>query len=182
MKRNYFLLLMILLVILYSCEEKKNEKRGICTEKSIWRDKNGADSCSYFSKEESCKHLTGKLSILSRLHKHFIDKNVFEGGMSSRWFQISDDSISYFTPAGEIADRGACQCKNGVLTIDWEIGEGLPKKAEVYFNSPDFVELRYFDYPFSMNTFRFDTLKTPDNPTKMVGTISNKGFNLPSFP
>jgi hypothetical protein len=91
--------------------------------------------------------------------------------MSSRWFQISKDSIIYFAPNGEIEDKGNCSCSEGILKIDWEKGDNLPEKATIYFNSPDFVELRYYDYPFSFNKLQYDSLKSPNNPTKIIGTI-----------
>jgi hypothetical protein len=155
-----------------SSKQQVDNRRTVCSEKSIWRDKNGIDSCSFYTKEETCEKIIGKLSIISRLHKGLLEKDIFEGGMSSRWFEIEKDSIKYFKPSGEIADRGTCNCNNGILAIDWETGDGLPKECEIYFNSNQSVELRYYDYPYNFNTFEFDTTKAPKNPTKILGNMT----------
>lgn len=91
--------------------------------------------------------------------------------MSSRWLEIKKDSIKYYTPNGEIDDRGKCSCSNGKLKINWEKGDNLPEEATVHFNSKDFVELRYYDFPFYFSTLHYDTLKTKSNATKIIGTI-----------
>ncbi|PHR24532.1 MAG: hypothetical protein COA38_16385 [Fluviicola sp.] len=151
---------------------KSNSKiRTLCVEDSEWRDNDGPDSCSYFSKDEMCEMVIGKLNIRSRLHKGVLENGVFEGGMSSRWLEIEENTISYYTPNGEIADKGNCSCSEGILKIEWEKGDNLPEEANIYFNSEDFVELRYYDYPFSFSTFKYDTLKPKNNPTKIIGTI-----------
>lgn len=146
-------------------------KRNICNKHSEWRDNNGIDSCSYFSDGESCDKILGKLEIKSRLHKGALEKDIFEGGMSHRWFEITKDSISYYKSIDEITDKGSCNCSNGKLKINWENGNNVPKEAIIYFNSPDFVELRYYDYPFSMNTFQYDSTLEQNNPTKIIGII-----------
>ena len=146
-------------------------------EHSEWRDNDGADSCSYYSEDELCNKIIGKLEIKSRLHKSALENGVFEGGMSSRWLEIGTDSIIYYTPSGEIADRGDCSCSNGTLIIDWEKGDNLPENAKIYFKSPDFVELRYYDFPFSFKTMQYDSLKEKSNPTKIIGTIRQNAYN-----
>lgn len=163
-------LIAIALSILAGCNGSI-QKRGICDEHSEWRDNNGPDSCSYYTKDESCKKLIGKLQIKSRLHKGALENGVFEGGMSSRWLEITKNSIIYYTPNGEISDKGDCVCSEGILKIEWEKGDNLPDEATIYFNSQDFVELRYYDFPFSFSTLQYDTLSEPNNPTKIVGTI-----------
>jgi hypothetical protein len=165
---NKSLLIVLSVVFLIGC---KGNNQNVCVEHSEWRDNNGPDSCSYYSENETCKKLIGKLEIKSRLHKNSLDNGIFEGGMSSRWLEIKKDSITYYTPNGEIDDRGKCNCSNGKLKIDWEKGDNLPEEATVHFNSKDFVELRYYDFPFYFNTLKYDTLKTKSNPTKIIGTI-----------
>lgn len=171
MKRSSAVLIVTLAIFaLIGC--KSNSKDNpICSEHSEWRDNNGADSCSYFSTSETCKHIIGKLNIQSRLHKGAFENAVFTGGMSSRWLEIAEDSIIYYAPDGKIADRGSCTCSDGILKIDWDKGDHLPEVADVHFNSENFVELRYYDYPFSFSTFQYDTLKPKNNPTKIIGTI-----------
>lgn len=165
-----YLIITLSILTLVGCNSN-NGNRGICNEKSEWRDKNGVDSCSFFSEVELCNKIIGKLEIKSRLHKNAFENGIFEGGISSRWLVIKKDSIKYFAPSGEITDKGSCSCSNGKLKIDWENGDNLPEEAIIYFNSADFVELRYYDFPFSFNTLQYDSLKSPNNPTKIVGII-----------
>lgn len=115
--------------------------------------------------------MVGKLSIESRLHKNALEDVVFAGGISRRWLEIKQDSIIYYNPKGEIEDQGSCECIDGKIKITWEVGNNLPKEALVYFNSADRVELRYYDYPFSFNTFQYDSIKEKNNPTKIIGII-----------
>jgi len=159
------------LSLLFAMCRNQSPNRRICQEKSEWRDKNGVDSCSIYFENELCQKIIGKLIINSRLHKGAFEKDVFEGGVSSRWLEISKDSIKYYTPSGDLADAGKCSCDRGILKISWENGANLPKEATIYFNSPNFVELRYYDYPFSFNTMLYDSLQKKNNPTKIVGII-----------
>jgi hypothetical protein len=138
---------------------------------SIWRDHNVKDSASFYASKEACNKIIGTLKITSRLHKNLLEKDVFGGGMSSRWLEIRKDSIFYYTPTGEIADQGKCSCKNGILKVDWKKRYKDQMKYNIYFNSSDFVELRYYDYPYSFDTFEYDTSKEPTNPTKIIGTL-----------
>lgn len=163
--------ILITIFILVACQSDPLRKRELCTEHSEWRDKNGPDSCSYYSESETCDQLYGKLEISSRLHKNAFEKDVFSGGMSSRWLVINEETIEYYSPSGDIADKGTCTCKNGKLKISWEKGENLPEEAIVYFNSPDNVELRYYDFPYSMNNFQYDKASDKINPTKIVGIL-----------
>lgn len=158
------------LFVLVGCANELR-KRDLCEEHSEWRDNNGADSCSYYSNEESCNKILGKFEIKSRVHKGAYEKDVFNGGQSSRWLIIKEKSIEYYDPSGEIADKGTCNCEKGKLNIKWEKGDNLPERATIYFNSPDFVELRYYDYPFSMGDIQYDKSKRKNNPTKIIGTI-----------
>ncbi|MCT4562120.1 MAG: hypothetical protein N4A41_12175 [Crocinitomicaceae bacterium] len=173
MKRSTIILIVaISAIVIVACESNAKIKiRTLCAEHSEWRDNDGADSCSYFSKKVACENIIGKLNIRSRLHKGALENGVFEGGMSSRWLEIEENSIVYYAPDGKIADKGSCNCSDGVLKVNWEKGDNLPAKAEIYFNSESFVELRYYDYPFSFDTFTYDTLKPKNNPTKIIGTI-----------
>ncbi|MNK05529.1 hypothetical protein D3C87_234120 [compost metagenome] len=171
MANPFFKLLIVLIPFSFMQSCTENTKRTVCTEQSIWRDNDGADSCSYYSTNESCEKVLGKLMIRSRLHKDLLENKIFEGGLSSRWLEIGKDSIHYFTPDGELVDKGSCHCANGIMKIDWKIGENLPEECEIYFNSADFVELRYYDHPFNFNVFEYETEKKADNPTKIIGTI-----------
>lgn len=164
------LIMALSMLILEGCNSA-TKNREICDKHSVWRDNNGPDSCSFYAKDIVCEKIIGKLEIKSRLHKGTLEKGIFEGGMSSRWLEISKKSIMYFAPNGEIADKGDCSCSEGILKIDWEKGDNLPEEVTIYFNSSDFVELRYYDYPFSFNTLQYDSLRKPNNPTKIIGTI-----------
>lgn len=157
--------------LLITCANSKKLSNNNTKQLSEWRDNNKADSVSFYTSIESCNKIIGKLKIKSRLHKNLIEKGVFEGGMSSRWLEIKKDSIIYFTPNGEIADRGRCDCKDGILNVNWEVRYNRPMEYKIHFNSKDFVELRYYDYPFSFDTFTYDTSKDPINPTKIIGII-----------
>lgn len=84
-------------------EEISSTGKKLCNESSEWRDQNGPDNCSYYSDTESCSKIKGKLNMISRLHKGALEEGLFEGGISSRWFEIKDKSIVYFKPSGEIA-------------------------------------------------------------------------------
>lgn len=152
-------------------EEVSSAGKKHCDESSEWRDHNGPDNCSYYSDKESCSRILGKLNMISRLHKGTLEKGVFEGGLSSRWFEIKDKSIVYFKASGEIADKGQCDCKDGILKINWESGANLPEESRIYFRSADSVELRYYDYPFDFMALRYDSLKPKTNPTKILGVI-----------
>ena len=145
--------------------------KGICAESSEWKDHNGPDRCSYYTKTESCAKLIGKLKILSRLHKNMLEEGVFEGGMSSRWMEIEKGSASYYKPNGELADEGTCSCKDGVLKIDWKKGDHVPEESTIYFRSADTVELRYYDHPFNFASLQYDKSKPATNPTKILGII-----------
>jgi hypothetical protein len=164
------LIIALAVLTLVGCDSN-NSNSEICNNESEWRDKNGPDSCSYYSENELCVRIIGKLKIKSRLHKSSLENGVFQGGMSSRWLEISKDSIKYFTPSGDLADKGKYTCTNGTLRIDWKKGDNLPEEAKIHFNSSDFVELRYYDFPFSFNSFQYDSLKGKINPTKIIGTI-----------
>ena len=142
-----------------------------CEASSTWRDHNGPDNCSYYSPEESCDKILGKMTVVSRLHKGLLEKDVFEGGVSSRWFVVKKNSITYYKPSGEIADEGSCNCNNGLLKINWQNGKNVPEAALIHFNSPDTVELRYYDFPLKPNSFQPDTTKSKNNPTKILGVM-----------
>lgn len=141
-----------MIIVITSCnwsskEGQNNAKEEIssvgkkhCSESSEWKDHNGPENCSYYSDTESCSKILGKLNMISRLHKSTLEEGVFEGGVSSRWFEIKDQSIVYFKPSGEIADRGKCNCKDGILKINWESGANLPEESRIYFRSADSVE------------------------------------------
>lgn len=116
-------LLIIALFVFTLIGCKSNSTQKICVEQSEWRDNDGVDSCSYYSKNELCDRIIGKLEIKSRLHKSALKNGVFEGGVSSRWLEISHDSIKYYAPSGEVADRGNCNCKHGILNVNWEKGD-----------------------------------------------------------
>lgn len=163
--------MMLALILLVGCAGQNTVKRDLCETSSEWRDHNGSDSCSYYAKEESCDKIIGRLHIQSRLHKNTLTDGVFEGGMSSRWLEIGENSITYFKPSGEVADKGKCQCKNGKLKTNWEFGDNLPEECDIYFNDANSVELRYHDYPYDFNTFSYDTTKPQSNPTKIIGII-----------
>ena len=157
---------LILALLFSSCGKGK-----VCNKQSEWRDHDGPDDCSFFHKTASCDRIIGKLMIRSRLHKNLFEPGVFKGGISSRWFEIKDDSIYYYSPNGTIAGKGQCSCLNAVLTIKWEIGTGLPEEAIIHFNDQENVELRYYDYPYSFDTFEYDTTQSATNPTKFIGRI-----------
>jgi len=169
-KLNMFITLFGILFFV-TCANSKKTKNANSKIASEWRDNNAIDSASFYSTSESCSKIIGKLKIKSRLHKNLLKKGVFEGGMSSRWFEIRKDSIFYFAPNGEIADRGKCNCKNGVLKVDWHTRFNRPMEYKIHFNSSDFVELRYYDFPFSFDTFEYDTTQKPTNPTKLIGVM-----------
>jgi hypothetical protein len=156
----------LFLLVISSCSSSK-----ICNKHSEWRDNNGPDKCSFYSESESCEKIIGRLMIRSRLHKNLFEPGIFEGGMSSRWFDIKTDSIFYYAPKGNISDKGRCYCSNGILKVEWEIGQGLPKEATIYFNDAQSAEFRYYDYPYSFDTFQYDTTKSATNPTKIMGQI-----------
>ena len=171
MKRSTIILTVVICAITFIGCKSSSKVRTLCTDHSEWRDNDGPDSCSYFSEAETCKNIIGKLNVRSRLHKGALENGVFEGGMSSRWLQIEENSITYYAPDGKVADKGSCSCSDGVLKIGWEKGDNLPEEADIYFNSENFVELRYYDYPFSFNSLKYDTLQPKNNPTKIIGII-----------
>lgn len=156
MRSNYWILILGLISCCFSCGESNECKKDICENHSIWRDHDGADSCSYYSPEKTCEVLQGKLVIQSKLTKGRYTPGVFEGGISSRWFQINKDSIFYFKPNGTVADSGKLTWENGTLLLHWKNGKALPNKAEVYFKNKDQFELRYFQ---------------SSRPTKFVGKV-----------
>jgi len=161
-------------LFLFSCSSSndgRDTRPEMCNEHSEWRDHDGADSCSYYSSGSSCSKILGKLKIMSRMHKGFAEKDVFGGGVSSRWLEIEEKKITYFDPQGNIADEGKCSCKKGVLKVDWKKGDNLPTEATIYFRNQDTVELRYYDYPFDIMSFAYDTTKPKTNPTKIFGTM-----------
>lgn len=154
---------MSLLLLLIACDGTTSASS------SEWRDDENTDHPSHYSPQESCKKIIGRINIISRLHKNA--SGIFEGGMSSRWLEIQEDSAIYFKPSGEVADKGKCDCQNGVLQIDWKLGDNLPEECTIYFRSSDSVELRYYDYPFIFNNLNYDKTKPATNPTKILGTI-----------
>ncbi|WP_152973360.1 hypothetical protein [Lacinutrix mariniflava] len=151
-----------------------NVKQSNNEQFSEWRDNNGIDSASFYPSNEACNKIIGKLKIKSRLHKNLMDEGVFGGGMSSRWYTINEDSIKYYNPNGVVADHGECNCENGILKIDWKVRFNRRIEYIIHFNSENFVELRYYDYPFSFDTFTSDTLKKPNNPTKVIGVMERE--------
>jgi hypothetical protein len=169
MRSTLFFAFIFLILLVFSCKSNDTNNKK-CQHKSEWRDNNGLDSCSFYSSKETCTKIIGKLNIKSRLHKN--KEGVFEGGISSRWLVITKDSIIYFSPTGEVADRGKCKCEDGKLTVNWAIGDNLPEKAIIHFNNPKYVELRYYDYPFSFNRLEYDSTKTKSNPTKIIGEMN----------
>ncbi|WP_300661833.1 hypothetical protein [Fluviicola sp.] len=166
-----FVYTIFLALSICSCQDSGDYSDQLCEESSEWRDHNGPDFCSYYSQMSTCDKVKGRINIISRLHKGALEKGVFGGGLSSRWFEIKKGSIVYFEPSGEIADKGTCSCENGVLKIDWELGDNVPEECAVYFNSPDTVEFRYYDYPFRFNSLQYDSLKPKTNPTKILGVL-----------
>jgi hypothetical protein len=175
MKNSSFFGSLTALLLLFSCSSSGDGdgQLGICDEHSEWRDHNGEDKCSYYSSKTSCSKILGKLRIMSRMHKGFAEKDVFGGGMSSRWLEIEKNRITYFDPQGNISDEGTCSCENGVLNVKWKKGDNVPEKATIYFRDQDTVELRYYDYPFDIMKFAYDTTRPKTNPTKIFGTIEN---------
>lgn len=110
----WFIFLLSLTTLFNSCTNGKsdknmateslqnaNQKKRVCVEHSEWKDHNGKDFCAFYSEEKACDKFMGKLAIITRLHKGALEKDVFEGGMSSRWLEIKDKSITYFKPSGE---------------------------------------------------------------------------------
>lgn len=146
-----------------------NEK-AVCNDSSIWRDNNGIDSCSYYKSSAACKKIIGKLQVISKLHKGALTPGVFEGGMSSNWYEIKKDSMIYYKSSGEIDDRGSCNCHDGKLTVEWKKNYKTIE-YEIHFNSKNQVELRYLDYPFNFQTLSYDFKKPKVNPTKILGII-----------
>lgn len=142
-----------------------------CEDSSEWRDHNGPDNCSYYSSEESCDKIRGKMAIITQLHKGFLEKDVFEGTISNRWFDIKGNSVIYYEPSGEIIDNGNCNCMDGILKIKWKNGKNVPAKAQIHFNSSDTVELRYYDFPMNFRKHSMDTTKSKTNPTKILGVM-----------
>ncbi|QHI36623.1 hypothetical protein IMCC3317_19860 [Kordia antarctica] len=168
MKKISGLLFGIFIVI--SCAN--SNKLNVNAEKSSeWRDNNGVDTKSFYTSSELCEKIIGKFKIRSRLHKNALEKDVFNGGMSSRWLEIGKDSIIYYTPYGEVADSGLCNCKDDVLTINWNVRYDRQIEYKIHFNSADTLELRYYDYPYSLDTFSYDKTKEPTNPTKLIGIM-----------
>jgi hypothetical protein len=171
MKKTVLFLVLITIALITSCVNSKKTSDSINENASEWRDNNEVDSVSFYAANASCDKIIGKLKMKSRLHKNLMETGVFGGGMSSRWFEIKKDSIVYFAPDGEIADRGSCQCQNGILKVNWDVRYDEQMEYIIHFNSKDFVELRYYYYPFSFDTFTYDMTKPPTNPTKIIGTI-----------
>jgi len=93
--------------------------------------------------------------------------------LSSRWLEISKESITYHDPDGNVTDNGKCHCKNGILKINWMVRYDKSMIYEIHFNSKDTVELRYHDYPYSFDTFDYDRTKEATNPTKLLGIIES---------
>ena len=164
----------IIFCSLYACDSDNNKSisNKVCEESSIWRDNNSSDKCSFYDDGAACDKIIGKLEVISRLHKGALDPGVFEGGMSSRWYQITKSKITYYTPSGDMADQGSCNCSDGLLTVDWKNRFNRKMEYKIYFNSKDQVELRYFDYPFDFNILQYDSASAPNNPTKILGTIT----------
>ncbi|EDP97747.1 hypothetical protein U8527_05335 [Kordia algicida OT-1] len=157
-------------MIVIGCVNSK--KVQVSTSKSSeWRDHNAAEGKPFYNSKEACKKVLGTLDVISRLHKNSLEENVFNGGMSSRKYVIIKDTITYYTPYGEIANIGSCSCKDRTLTVDWKEQYKRTIKYQIYFNSADTVELRYYDYPYSMDTFTYDKTKAPNNPTKILGVM-----------
>ncbi|WCO00249.1 hypothetical protein [Psychroserpens ponticola] len=171
MKKIDIFIIICGLFLFAACKNEKEANDGKNESFSEWRDNNEIDSISFYNSNDSCNKIIGKLNVKSRLHKNLMEKGIFGGGMSSRWLEIKKDSITYFAPNGEIADRGKCNCENGVLKVNWEVRYSRQIEYKIHFNSKDFVELRYYDYPFSFDTFEYDTTKDPTNPTKVIGTM-----------
>lgn len=168
--------LIIIICSVFIISACANSKKSNITKEatSEWRNNNEIDSKPFYSLNESCHQIIGKLKIKSRLHKNLMEKNIFGGGVSSRWLEITKNSITYFTPNGAIADQGICHCENGILTVNWEIRYKRQMEYKIHFNTINAVELRYYDYPYSFDTFSYDMSKEPINPTKIIGSIEYK--------
>jgi len=176
-----FFIIPILSILISACDQKNNEglpeivlpsvPREICDTNSIWRNHNDLDSCSFYSEDQRCEVLQGHMRIIANLYKGALEKEVFEGTLSSRWFEIDESTIRYYKPNGELADEGECHCKNGTLTVKWKERFHRPIQYLIHFNSRDTVELRYFDYPYDLNTFQYDSTKRANNPTKILGVL-----------
>lgn len=160
----------LILCSLISCANS-NKLKLDTVQSSEWRDNNGVDNKSFYPSPESCEKIIGKFKIITKLHKNSMEKDIFNGGMSSRWFEIRRDSIKYYTPHGEVADSADCSCKDGILAINWKVRYNRKIEYIIHFNSADTLELRYYDYPYSLDTFSYDKTKEPTNPTKIVGII-----------
>lgn len=175
------LILPILFILISACDPKNNDEvseivipsgpREICETNSIWRNHNVPDSCSFYSEDQRCKVIQGHMRIIANLYRGALEEEVFEGTLSSRWFEIEESQIRYYKPNGDLADEGECSCKNGTLTIRWKERYHRPMQYLIYFNSKDTVELRYLDYPFSLKTFQYDSTKRANNQTKILGIM-----------
>lgn len=179
----YLLIISILFILISACSPKNDDEtpaiaipsgpREICDTTSIWRDHNGVDSCSFYSEDQRCKQIIGRFNVITRLHKGALEKDIFGGGQSSRWYEIEESRIRYYKPNGDVADEGNCNCKDGILSVKWESSNQKTVQYQIYFNTPDQLELRYFDYPFDFNTFQYDSTKRANNPTKILGVMEH---------
>ncbi len=162
---------LVLIVLMLTCCVNTNNAKVQNEKGSEWRDNNSVDNKPFYNSKESCQMIIGKINIISRLHKNFIEKGVFGGGMSSRWLEVDQDSIKFYASDGEVADRGSYRCENGILKVDWEIRHNKIIEYKIHFNSKDTIELRYYDYPYNFDDFSYDKTKKPNNPIKVLGVF-----------
>ncbi|MDX1279521.1 hypothetical protein, partial [Oceanihabitans sediminis] len=72
-KLNIFIIICGMLIFA-NCANSKKQNKIESENSSIWRDNNEKDSISFYSSNESCEKIIGKLKIKSRLHKNLMEK------------------------------------------------------------------------------------------------------------
>jgi len=163
-----FLFIGFIASVLFSCK----------TTQSIWRDPGVKDGPSFYPKEVSCDKILRELQYQAILHKGFSEENIFNGMIVQNSMLIEKDSAYYINVYGEVLDRGACSCRSGILTVDWQLVLRRSIAYEIHFNDSTQAELRYFDYKKDLDYyFSGDTSLLsgmPDNPTKIVGTMERE--------
>ncbi len=158
-------------LMLCSCSIWQNKT----VEQSIWRDAGVADKKSKYKPEKRCDKIIGTIKYNTVVHKGFIEPDIFNGMVLMNSMKITTDSAYYLDMYGTIKDKGSCNCENGILTVDWLLLFNRTIDYEIYFNSKKSIELRYFDYYKDLNYYITGDssylVGTPNNPTKIIGTV-----------
>ena len=167
------ILFIISALTLISCGSEDNT---LTQRNSIWRDHNKADNPSFYSNDESCDKIIGRINFKTILHRGFDEPNVFEGLMTHSAYIINKDKAIYLDNKGDTIDNGNCNCQNGILTINWEKSNHKKMEYGIYFRDASTVELRFFDYKKTMDYYlglSQDYHKgEKNNPTKILGSLN----------